>query len=72
MGNEGPTKEAKEVSGNFGWVCVCVLHQKEAKQPAMGQCPIDEIDFCFLDAKRRGRELSTFSSAVRLIELNEE
>lgn len=29
-------------------MCVCALHQKEAEQAAMGQGPIDEIDFCFL------------------------
>lgn len=28
-------------------MCVCELHQKRAKQSAMGQGPIDEIDFCF-------------------------
>lgn len=51
-------------------MCVCALHQKEAEQAAMGQGPIDEIDFCFLfflDAEKRGRGLSAFSSAVKLI-----
>lgn len=49
-------------------MCVCALHQKEAEQAAMGQGPIDEIDFwAFLDAEKRGRGLSAFSSAVKLI-----
>lgn len=48
---------------------MCALHLKEAKQTAMGQSPIDEIDFfLFLgDVDRRGRGLSSFSSAVKLI-----
>lgn len=46
---KGQQKSAKEVSEIF--VCVCALHQKEAKQPVMGQGPIDEIDFCFFGCR---------------------
>ncbi len=34
-------------------MCMCVPHQKKAKQPVTGQGPIDEIDFCFFG---RGEE----------------
>lgn len=48
----GQQKRAKEVSEICVNVCVCAVPQKEAKQPAMGQGPIDEIDFWFFWMQR--------------------
>lgn len=48
------------MSDRFVCVCMCELHQKKAKQSAMGQGPIDEIDFCFFLGREEGGDIPPF------------